>query len=108
MNATSTDAAIADTIWQQIGSDTRLAISARSFTYGNTNGDTFLKFRFGSNHGLANYCDITYRPGTDDYTLHAYKIRRNLAITTTYLYERVDADSLPFFLRQINDELFYY
>jgi len=103
---TTLEATVADTIWQQIGSDTRHAISARSFTYGDTNGNTFLKFRFGSNHGLANYCEITYNASSDDYTLHAYKIRRNLTITTTYLYERVYADSLPFFLRQINNELF--
>ena len=54
---------IAQTIKQQIGIDTWLAVSARNPQWFlNDDGDTVLRFRFGNRYGLPHFIEITYRP----------------------------------------------
>lgn len=111
-----TTTTIATTIKQQIGTDAWLAVSAREAKFWTAdNGTTTLAFRFGDRYGLPKWCEITYRPGSDDYSIHAYKIHRNgcrktLRIASEYEpsgyeyaeYEGVYADSLGMLVRYAN------
>jgi hypothetical protein len=94
--------AIAQTIRQQIGTDTWLAISAREATY---YGKTCLKFRFGSRYGLPKWIQVTYNPGRDDYTILAWQVHRNRCVKDLARYEGVYADSLGWLIRDINLEV---
>lgn len=116
MTTTVTAQQIASTIRDQIGLDSWLAVSARTPRYWSTeDGNVTFSFRFGNRYGLAKWCDITYKPGTDLYDIVAYKIHRNgvkktLRIASEYeldgyeytSYEGVYADNLPSLVRQIN------
>lgn len=96
---------IAQTIKQQIGIDTWLAVSARNPQWFlNDDGDTVLRFRFGNRYGLPHFIEITYRPGRDLYDLKGYKIHRNRCRTVLDDYTDVYADSLGFLIRDINNE----
>lgn len=105
---------IADMIRRQIGTDVWLAVSARDPRYWTTDaGNTVLAFRFGSRYGLPKWCEITYRPGPDDYAMTAYRIRRNgvksvLSIPDEYGgrdvadYRSVYADMVGAWVRHFN------
>lgn len=95
---------IAQTIQRQIGTDAWLAVSARNASYCETPEGTQLRFRFGDRYGLAKWCEITYKRGSDDYAIAAYKIRRNGKREALAFYEGVYADSLGFLIRDINLE----
>lgn len=110
------DLQIAQTIHEQIGLDTWLAVSGRDRrAYIDEDGNVVNQFRFGSRYGLPKYIDITYKRGSDDYNVHGYKIHRNKAVTTfshaseyeidgrEYAnYDGVYAESLPSLVRWIN------
>jgi hypothetical protein len=110
------NATVAITIRQQIGADSWLAVSGRDPRYWTSdNGEVTFAFRFGSTYGLPRWCEITYKRGSDDYTIHAYKIHRNgvrktLSVPSDYepdgreytTYEGVYADRLPSLVRYIN------
>lgn len=113
MNKFLTDVAdVAQTIKNQIGTDTWLAISAREARYtGHPNGDVTLTFRFGSRYGLPQYCEITYVTASDDYEIYAYKVRRNgnekaltLGLNDEAHLTGIYADSLGWLIRDINQE----
>jgi hypothetical protein len=96
---------IAETIRRQIGTDAWLAVSGRdSKFWANDDGDAVFCFRFGSRYGLANWCEITYKRGSDDYSIWAYKIRRNGKAQAIAQYDNVYFDSLGFLIRDINQE----
>ena len=98
-------ATVIQTIKQQIGTDTWLAVSARSESYFiSESANATLKFRFGNRYGLPNYIEIEYRAGSDDYALRAYRIHRNGCKSVLADYEGVYADSLAFLIRDINQE----
>ena len=69
---------IASTIRTQIGTDAWFAVSGRDAKWWtNDKNEVVFAFRFGSSYGLQKWCEITYRAGTDDYAIKAYKIHRN-------------------------------
>jgi len=110
------DLQIAQTIHEQIGLDTWLAVGGRDRrVHIDEDGNVVNQFRFGSRYGLPKYIDITYKRGRDDYNVHGYKIHRNgvkktLRVASEYemdgyeytSYSGVYADSLPSLVRQIN------
>lgn len=110
-------AEIATTMKRQIGLDAWLAVSARNPRWWtNDDGNVVFAFRFGSRYGLAKWCEITYRPGSDDYAMTAYRIRRNgcksvLSIPDEYEpsgrdtadWDGLYADSLGIFVRSANE-----
>lgn len=105
---------IAETIRRQIGTDAWLAVSARNQKFWvNDDGNVVYCFRFGSRYGLANWCEITYERGSDDYSIWAYKIRRNGKAETIRLgypdgnvdMTGVYAESLGMLIRDINQEV---
>jgi len=110
------DLQIAQTIHEQIGLDTWLAVSGRDRrAYIDEDGNVVNQFRFGSRYGLPKYIDITYKRGRDDYNVHGYKIHRNRVVSTFShaseyeldgkeyaIYDGVYADQLPELVRRIN------
>jgi hypothetical protein len=69
---------IASTIRKQIGTDAWFAVSGRDAKWWtNDKNEVVFAFRFGSSYGLQKWCEITYRAGSDDYAIKAYKIHRN-------------------------------
>lgn len=109
------DLQIAQTIHEQIGLDTWLAVGGRDRrAYIDEDGNVVNQFRFGSRYGLPKYIDITYKRGRDDYHVHGYKIHRNKAVSTFIHasehidgkeftnYDGVYADQLPDLVRVIN------
>ena len=101
---------IAKTIQKQIGTDAWLAVSARNSTFCEVPGGVQLRFRYGSAHGLAQWCEITYNQGRDDYTVCAYKINRKWErVELDYggraaNFEGIYFDNLGWLLRDINSE----
>lgn len=91
---------IAQTIRQQIGTDTWLAVSARDAV---DHGDK-ITFRFGNRYGLPHYIEITYRRSTDDYSVKAWRVHRNGCIKVLAEYDRVYFDLLGWLVRDINNE----
>lgn len=91
---------IAQTIRQQIGTDTWLAVSARDAV---DHGDK-ITFRFGNRYGLPNYIEITYRRATDDYSVKAWRVHRNGCIKVLAECDRVYFDLLGWLVRDINNE----
>lgn len=82
---------VAITIKDQIGTDTWLAVSAREGKWWtDDNGDVIFAFRFGGRYGLAKWCEITYRRGSDDYAVTAYKIHRNGCKVTLKIADRYE------------------
>jgi hypothetical protein len=99
------DSGIAATIRQQIGVDAWLAVSAREPKWWTDDqGRVVFAFRFGDRYGLPKWCEITYRPGSDDYSVKAYKIHRNGCKRTIDQFDGVYADALGFLVRDINSE----
>ena len=109
------DLQIAQTIHEQIGLDTWLAVGGRDRrVHIDEDGNVVNQFRFGSRYGLPKYIDITYKRGRDDYHVHGYKIHRNKAVSTFIhasehidgkeftKYDGVYADQLPDLVRLIN------
>lgn len=69
---------VASTILTQIGTGAWLAVSGRDAKWCvNDKDEVVFAFRFGSSYGLQKWCEITYRAGSDDYAIKAYKIHRN-------------------------------
>ena len=105
---------IASTIRAQIGTDAWFAVSGRDAKWWtNDKDDLVFAFRFGSSYGLQKWCEITYRAGSDDYAIKAYKIHRNgskrvLSIgdgsrgIDTAEWDGVYGDSLGTWVRQAN------
>lgn len=95
---------VAKEIRRQIGVESWLAVSAREPQFFlNPEGQPAIRFRFGSRYGLKRYMEIAYRRGTDDYSLWAYKIRRNGDVETIREFG-LYCDGLPYFVREINQQ----
>jgi len=101
---------IAKTIQKQIGTDAWLAVSARNASFCEVPEGVQLRFRYGSSHGLAQWCEITYNRGSDDYAIWAYKInRKGERVELDYdkriaKFEGIYFDTLPWLIRDINSE----
>lgn len=91
---------IAQTIIEQIGTDTWLAVSARNAV---DHGDK-ITFRFGDRYGLPHHIEITYRRSTDDYSIVAYRVHRNGCKRVIAEYDGITWESLGWLVRDINNE----
>lgn len=62
---------IADTIWQQITRDTKMAVGARDAM----GDDTGVTFKVTITRGQTHKVKVAYNKGADDYTITLYHIR---------------------------------
>jgi len=88
------------TIFEQVGTDALLAVSAREVT----RLERGVAFRFGNRYGLRRVITITYRPASDDYSILATRTHRNGCTRVIAEYEGITGESLGWLVRDINQE----